>query len=171
MRFGLVSSGPANNAASGSMVQSFTIQDDVTQLPISFFYNFVSEEFPEFCDSVFDDTFRVTLSTTAGSEDILVTSVNQLCETPLQGVALNFPGGDDTTQATGWQAFSGSFTVAPGPATLTLAIDDLGDDIFDTEILIDGLSFSDEPSTNAVSASGPPSLQLFDRVRLGFGGR
>ena len=166
--FGLISSGPADNAASGSLEQTFTIQAGVTSLPISFRYNFVSEEFPEFCNLGFDDTFVVNLTNGGSTTEVFSTSVDDLCATALSPVALNFSGGDDTTEASGWLTHSSTVSVVPGSATLTLAIEDLGDDIFDTEVLVDGLAFAAAPSAEPAVANSPPkSVQSLGASRLG----
>ncbi|HWS89423.1 MAG TPA: hypothetical protein VN282_20785 [Pyrinomonadaceae bacterium] len=111
-----------------------------------FDFNFVSEEFPEFVGSVFDDSFRALVTTPNGQTTFAQVSVNQS-----QGFSLigdcGFPGGDSTCGQTGWRqgsvnlaAFSGTGT--PITVELLFSSNDAGDNIYDTHVLIDNMRFS-----------------------------
>lgn len=129
-----------------SMSQRFIIPAGVQKL--YFDYNMISEEFPEFRGTLFNDTFRATLSTTEGDSTVTV-SINDPGGTidPLLGDC-HFADGDMTCGATGWR--TASFDIAPtlatpgirSQATLAFSVNDEGDSIFDTHVLIDNIRFA-----------------------------
>jgi murein DD-endopeptidase MepM/ murein hydrolase activator NlpD len=126
--------------ASSALRQSFTVPSGKTTL--LFNYNFVTEEFPEFVGSVFNDTFRAVLRNPAGNEvQITFEDVNTAVLVPVNGI--DFPGGDATTGMTGWRMAAFDVSAFAGTSELlTFSITDAGDTIFDSVILIDNVRFS-----------------------------
>ena len=127
-----------------SLKQMFIVPSGVRTLRFDF--NFVSEEFPEFVGSPFDDTFRAVITTPSGEMTFAQVSVNQSGGFTLIGDCF-FPGGDDTCGQTGWRegsvdlsAFAG--TAIPITVELLFSAVDLEDDIFDTHVLVDNIRFS-----------------------------
>lgn len=141
-RMGSVSTGPAGAQTAGNLSQSFTIQPGVTSFQISFKYAFVTEEYPEFVGTIFDDSLTITLETPAGSLITLAEeSVNASSFTSIGGI--DFPGGDTTVGWTGWKTVSQTIPVTGGSGTYRIFVTDAGDTIYDTETLIDDINFED----------------------------
>lgn len=139
-RMGSVSTGPSGAQTAGSLMQDFTIQDGVTSFPLRFKYAFVSEEFPEFVGTIFDDSLRIVLRTPGGNEITLAEeSVNLSSFMAIGGI--DFPEGDMTVGWTGWKSVSMTIPVADGPGSYAIFLEDAGDAIFDTETLIDAIQF------------------------------
>jgi hypothetical protein len=135
-----VSTGPAGDQVSGQVSQSFTVQPGVTSIPIRFRYTFVSEEYPEFVGTVFNDALRITLLAPNGTQTVLASvSVNSAAFAPISGI--NFPGGDSTVGWTGWSNVFVTVPVTAGPGTYRIFVTDAGDDIYDTATLVDGIAF------------------------------
>lgn len=139
-RMGYVSTGPSSAQTAGTMWQHFSIQPGVTSFPISFKYAFVTEEYPEWVGSVYDDSLRITLVTPSGAEIILAEeSVNGSSFKPIGGI--DFPEGDTTVGWTGWKAVSRTVPVTMGAGVYRIFLTDAGDAIFDTATLIDEIQF------------------------------
>lgn len=132
----IISTGLGMTLASGSIRQSFCIPAGKTTL--SFKYNFLSEEFLEFCGSIYQDFFDVTLSTPTGEVPLLHLTIDNLCGSVVPA-PVSFDQGD--VHMTGWITFT--FNVSPYAGgegvTLTLSTGDIGDSIYDTAVLIDGI--------------------------------
>ena len=127
-----------------SLKQDFIVPAGVRTLTLDF--NFVSEEFPEFVNSVYDDSFRALITTPNGQSTMAQVSVNQHGGFQLIGDC-GFPGGDSTCGQTGWRtgsvdlsAFSGTGT--PVTVELLFSTNDAGDNIYDTHVLVDNVRFS-----------------------------
>lgn len=139
-RMGSVSTGPAGAQTAGTLIQGFTIQPGVASFPITFKYAFVTEEYPEFVGTQFDDSLKITLVTPSGSEIILAEeSVNGSSFTGIGGI--DFPGGDTTVGWTGWKTVTKTIPVTGGSGVYKIFLTDAGDAIYDTETLIDGIQF------------------------------
>jgi hypothetical protein len=54
---------------------------------------------------------------------------------------MNFPGGDDTVGWTGWKTVTMNVPVTAGAANFSVFLSDLGDDIFDSVVVIDDIRF------------------------------
>jgi subtilisin family serine protease len=131
------STGPAGDqvAATLNKTLNFVADSDFT---IKFDYNFVSEEYPEFVGSIFDDSLTIKLIAPDGSETILAQeSVNASSFTPVSGI--DFPGGDDTVGQTGWKSISKTIPVKKGAGSYKIVIEDAGDDVYDTVLLLDNI--------------------------------
>ncbi len=139
-RMAFVSTGPAGDQVSGSLTQSFTIQPGVANIPMRLTYTFVSEEFPEWVGTIFDDAMRITLLRPNGTLVTLAeTRVNTAAFVPIAGI--NFPGGDNTTGWTTWRSVLVNVPVTQGPGTYRIFITDAGDDIYDSVVLVDNIAF------------------------------
>jgi hypothetical protein len=139
-RMAFISSGPAGDQVAGSMTQSFTIQPGVTSIPLTFEYAFVTEEWPEFVGTQFNDSMTITLVTPSGGTVTLANeTVNGSAFTGVVGV--NFPGGDNTTGWTGWKTRTVNVPVTAGPGTYRIFVTDAGDDIYDSAVLVDRIRF------------------------------
>lgn len=127
-----------------ALKQVFTVPAGVRTLRLD--YNFVSEEFPEFVGSIFDDAFRVlvTIINPPGQITLPPVSVNQATGITLIGDC-GFPGGDSTCGHTGWREASVDLSAYVG---MTIMVEllftavDAGDNIYDTHVLIDNIRFS-----------------------------
>jgi hypothetical protein len=137
---GFLSSGPSGDQTSGTMTQSFTIQPGVTSFPITFDYAFVTEEWPEFVGTQFNDSMTITMITPSGATVTLANeTVNGSAFTAVTGI--NFPGGDNTTGWTGWKTKTITVPVTAGPGTYRVFVTDAGDDIYDSAVIIDKIRF------------------------------
>jgi hypothetical protein len=75
---GLVSTGLGFTENSGVLSQSFCLSENAQHL--KFRWNFLSEEFFEWCDSLYDDFLRISLAPQSGpAETVFEVSVNQIC--------------------------------------------------------------------------------------------
>ncbi len=143
---GIISTGLGYTTDSGSVSQTICLSDNVGKLV--FDWNFFSEEFKEYCNTQFDDTFQVSVTDLeTDTETVLfITSVNILCGNT--DVLIDSPVDFDQGDAwyTGWNAdeevdisaYRGDSVVLKFFAT------DKGDSIFDTAILIDDIKIIEE---------------------------
>ena len=139
-RFGYVSTGPAADYVSSRLSQTLQIQNGVSSIPITFDYNFITEEYPEFVGSIYDDALTITLQTPSGNTVILATeSVNGSSFSSIGGI--DFPGGDNTVGMTGWKSSTVNVPVSEGAGKYQIFIEDAGDDIYDSVVLIDNIRF------------------------------
>jgi hypothetical protein len=137
---GMISSGPDSAQVESSMEQPIIIQAGVTSIPISFNYNFVTEEYPEWVNRGYNDNMRIELVTPSGSIITLATEdVDHSTYTLVSGI--DFPGGDNTVGQTGWKNVSQTVTVTEGAGIYRLKVRDEGDGIYDSVVLIDNIRF------------------------------
>lgn len=156
------------------LTQLFTLPKGATNL--YFDYIFLSEEFNEFVNTQFDDTFRATVtpSSTGIPEDIKVVSINNpgvgdlVPCTNRDGQAANclpedaifncgFLGGDGTcgkipfvkgnrnATVSKWATASidlSKYAGQPITLDLTFTTTDKGDDVYDTQVLLDNIRFN-----------------------------
>ncbi|HKQ52559.1 MAG TPA: hypothetical protein VJT74_09330 [Pyrinomonadaceae bacterium] len=113
---------------------------------LTFDFDFISEEFPEFVNTPFDDSFRAVITTSDNQMTFAEVSVNQSGGYKLIGDC-GFPGGDTTCGHTGWTTGSVDLSAYAGtntPITVELLFSaiDAGDNIYDTHVLIDNIRFS-----------------------------
>jgi len=139
----LISSGSgAVGGSSSALEQSFTVPECTNKLTIH--YNFISEEYPEYVGSVFNDVMRATLHTPDGSREIAFEEVNSANFQPVSGIPCG--SGDCTWGQTGWiEASIDVSQWAGADDTLTLTVHDVGDTIFDTVVLLDHIELSGGP--------------------------
>jgi hypothetical protein len=140
-----INTGPGSVGGVGSSLkQQFVVPAGVRTLRFNF--DFISEEFPEFVGSIFDDSFRAVIATPNGQTTIAQVSVNQSGGFTLIGDC-GFPGGDSTCGHTGWREGSVDLSAFAGTGMsitvdLIFSANDAGDNIYDTHVLIDNLRFS-----------------------------
>jgi hypothetical protein len=139
-RMALVSTGLGLTKKSGSFSQPVCLPPlppGATTITLEYDWNFFSEEFLEYCDSQFQDFFRVSF----GDAELQNVKIMDLCNDP--GVTLT-PADVEFDQGgvymTGWTHQTVDLTSLAGTtATLTFAAGDVGDSIFDTVILVDNV--------------------------------
>ena len=138
-----VSTGPDAEEVESSV----TIEMDVPaehliddRLVLRLRYNYVTEEYPEFVGSIFNDTFTIDVVLPDGSTlNMVDESVNTTFWTPVTGI--DFPGGDDTVGQSGWQTASLVIPAASldGGNSIEIVVRDVGDEIYDSVGLIDNI--------------------------------
>jgi hypothetical protein len=133
----------AVTAVGSSLKQNFIVPAGVTQLKLDF--NFVSEEFPEFVGTQFDDSFHAIITTPTGATEFATVTVNNAGTFTDVGDCF-FPAGDLTCGATGWRTATVDLSAHAGTGTpitveLLFTAADHGDTIFDTHILVDNIRF------------------------------
>jgi cysteine-rich repeat protein len=169
--FSLLSTGLAGTSAPEPGFDFFPVGEDgdfvvlrlFLQIPesanrISFDFDFLSAEYPDFIGSEFNDTFIAVLTDSDGERFIAAASVNSSFFTPAfdsvaggtgfdiftpdpSDVDTEFPGGLPDAGVTGFQRVTAA--VRPGEVVrLEFAIGDLGDGILDSAIIIDNLAVS-----------------------------
>jgi len=137
---GIVSSGLGFTTSSGQVSQNVCIAPDVTK--IEFNWNFSSEEFKEYCGSIFQDFFRVDLVPSSGSQlTVLNVKVDDLCSSVFK-VGYSFDRGD--VYSTGWRSTSADISAFANAnknksVTIKISVGDVGDSIYDTAVLIDDI--------------------------------
>ncbi|HMG56531.1 MAG TPA: choice-of-anchor L domain-containing protein, partial [Kofleriaceae bacterium] len=158
---------------------------------LSFQYNFLSTESPEFVNTIFNDTFAVQVIDDAGPHDFTVATVNDahffeasdshakgtgfdLYANDTFGVTTVFGGVFPDAGLTDFQVFS--VEVTPGSKiTLTFSIQDNGDGILDSAVVLDALQFSSidtvDPDPGLLAAGAvtqdPEALAIGGRVVRG----
>jgi hypothetical protein len=139
---GIVSTGLGFTVDSGRMSQTFCLSGDAKK--ISFRWNFISEEFVEYCGDIYQDFFRVSIANLdeGGSAVLFYTAIDDVCGN-VSPVGFSFDQGD--AHATGWRS-----TTVPIPASfagkkvrLTIEAGDVGDSIYDTAVLVDDVKVID----------------------------
>ncbi|MCB1872846.1 MAG: hypothetical protein KDI49_12735 [Gammaproteobacteria bacterium] len=140
---GLISTGLGFTTDSGSVSQSACIPANAAT--ITFDWNFTSEEFQEWCGSIYQDFFRVDLvSSNGATTNLLYRKVDDLCAST-SPVSFSFDQGD--AWSTGWRSQSvdiSAFAAANAgkSAELKFSAGDVGDSIYDTAILIDNVQIN-----------------------------
>jgi hypothetical protein len=146
----LISTGLGFTQQVGEIYQTFCIPDD--KIEMSFYWKFFSEEFKEYCGSMFQDTFEATLESEEGQVTCVSATVDNLCPPQecvgcgsqfdgLVASCCSFDQGD--AWETLWrQANCNVMALAgKGATTLRFFATDLGDSIYDTVILMDAVQF------------------------------
>jgi FecR-like protein len=149
-------------------------------LLVKFQYNFLTNEFPEFKGSPFDDFFKAQLSGRAaplafadvnGSAFTLFPSLGALgAPTCVSGGGFQLCTGGQT----GFKSVSQLVAVTGGLATLSFTVANVGDDFFDSAVLLDAVSAVADPplhflydGTRVVWTDPSPLLQL-DRATRSY---
>ena len=148
-KMGLISTGLGFTQTSGELYQTFCVPAGATAL--SYDWNFISAEFKTYCnDPRYQDNLKVTIEETdAGGaatvlqalkiDDLCPTIVDSLFKVPDYGYV-----DPDGSFATGWQHF-GPFDLTPWAGaqkniTLRFAVNDRGDSLFDSVVLLDAIT-------------------------------
>ena len=136
---GVVSTGLGYTTTSGQISQQACLDSSATSL--SFDWNLFSEEFMEYCNSPYDDSFSVSLCEADDGNCVkFETSINQLCNSdiPLTSSDVSFDRGD--VYDTGWQNEALNISSLAGKKVeLKVFASDVGDSIYDTAILVDNI--------------------------------
>src|SRR5882762_7139917 len=129
------------------------VPDGANCLSISF--RFLSEEYPDFVGSPFNDAFIAELDTstwTTSGTDISAPNnfafdpANNVISIKAAGVtSMNGANAAGTTYGGATPLLSASTPVTPGPHSLFLSIFDQGDDIFDSAVFLDNLVIATTP--------------------------
>jgi len=110
--------------------QSFAVG---STLQVKFNYNFLSNEFPAFVGSVFNDAFEAKLIGPNGGSTLLATeSVNSSTFKPGNGTGFNGQTGPESIDTT--------MKVSSGQYTLSFSVADKGDTIVDTAVHVNNVS-------------------------------
>jgi hypothetical protein len=139
----LISTGLGTETDAGSLAQTLCLPADADTLRLA--WNFFSEEFLEWCDSIHQDSFDIYFVDDAGTPQLLFRRrIEDLCDqvTPA-GIAFDGqPGeGDAGVYTTGWRSLAVGIAAHAGKTvTLRLAVTDVGDSLYDTAVLLDGIA-------------------------------
>jgi len=135
---GFCSTGPAKDNIKTALTKTLNVQPGVATLPIQFDYNFVTEEYPEWVGTPYNDVLKIILTSPDGTETILAhETVNDSIFFPITGI--DFPGGDSTVGHTGWKTVTHHIPITSGSGVYKIEITDAGDDVFDSVVLIDNI--------------------------------
>ncbi|NRA92368.1 MAG: Ig-like domain-containing protein, partial [Psychroserpens sp.] len=138
----LVSGGDAIGDASSLMILG-PISSGVST--VTFDYNFLSSEFQEFVDSIFDDSAVVTVLGDSGAYSEFLTSVNTVGtanNTQCDGFANMPDNGDDYSGETGWITKTINFDNVGDSAFIILTVTDVSDQIYSSALTLDNISFN-----------------------------
>jgi len=141
---GFASTGPSGTVATTSLMQKFTIQSNVTNFVVEFDYNFVSEEYPEWINSGYNDDVEFILIKPGGGQEVLERADVDSSSWSLVG-GIDFPGGDTTTGQTGWRRVRKTIPITAGPGEYRIIVRDRGDGIYDSNVLVDRIRFKLTP--------------------------
>ncbi len=144
----LMSTGLGFTQQTGGIEQDFCIPSESEEA--RFYWKFFSEEFKEFCGTTYQDTFEAILESNDGQITMVDTWVDALCPSSeclgcgtqyvgLVQSSISFDQGD--VWNTTWQTIKKDVRAmaGKGPVTLRFFTGDVGDSIYDTAVLIDGL--------------------------------
>lgn len=137
---GLISTGLGFTVDSGSISQQACIPANASNL--TFNWNFTSEEFREYCSSIYQDFFQVDLIGANGATtNLLSRKIDDLCAATSQ-VPFSFDQGD--AWSTGWNSASvdiSAFAAANAGKSVTLKFSagDVGDSVYDSAVLLDNI--------------------------------
>jgi len=148
-KMGIISTGLGYTTNYGSVQQTFQIGENYQALRFS--WNYLSEEFLEWINSIYQDPFKVTLTSVDDSSTVILLSRT------VDNIATEFGaswsnGGDliyvspdiifdmGDVWMTGWQNFEYNISAFQGSVvTIKFEVVDEGDEIFDTAVLLDNI--------------------------------
>ena len=136
---GLISTGLGFTQQATIIKQNICVPSETQQLRLS--RNFLSEEFPEFCSSQFQDFFDVSIIQNGTNHTLLREQIDDLCSLTSPTNLFFDQGG---VEATGWREYN-----LPLPEDIDLSSSfelrlecgDVGDSVFDSAILLDNIRF------------------------------
>jgi hypothetical protein len=140
-----ISTGPDAAQVRGSVFKAMQLRSDALRggsVKLSLKYDFVTEEYPEFVGSQFNDAMRIVVRLPNQETRTLADeSVNTTNWTPVSGI--DFPGGDSTVGQSGWKTASTTIPASAlgGSGDLTIEVFDVGDAIYDSVGLVDAIRF------------------------------
>jgi subtilisin family serine protease len=139
----LLSTGPDTSQMKATLRRTIQVPADRlidNELHLRLFYNYVTEEYPEFVGSKFNDLFTIDIVLPDGTRQRMVNeSVNTTAWTPVSGIDL--PGGDETVGQSGWRTADLRIPADKlhGATSFDILVTDVGDAIYDSVALIDGI--------------------------------
>lgn len=137
---GMASTGPDSAVSQSDLWQSFTVQPGVSNIPVRFSYALITEEYPEWVGSIYNDFLTVDIQKPDGTtQQLAYESVNSSAFSLIGGI--DFPGGDSTTGWTGWKNVTLNVPITAGPGTYRIHVSDQGDGIYDTNMVVDNIRF------------------------------
>lgn len=148
------SGGGAQGEKTSGMDITFMVPAGVSS--VDFAYMFLSNEYPEYVGSQYNDLFNVLAYTTGGSALIVEERVNNAVMTDSATI---YDG------ATTWKGVSidvAAFAGTGAPITLSFVVSDVADTIYDTAVLIDDLRF------NTGACEGETTVQPVDADMDGY---
>ena len=133
-------------------------------------YRFLTEEYPEYVDDIYNDAFIAEIDTLAWTTtDDVIGHAGDFATTPagepvsvdgVGGVAMNVDEAFGTTYDGATGRVTTKSPITPGPHRIYLSIFDQGDQILDSAVMLDRLSFITEPPATCkppeVPAVPPP---------------
>ncbi|HWC47472.1 MAG TPA: S8 family serine peptidase [Solirubrobacterales bacterium] len=140
-----ISTGPDAAQVRASVRKVMQLRSDALRggsINLSLKYDFVTEEYPEFVGSEYNDAMRIMIRLPNGETRSLADeSVNTTNWTPVSGI--DFPGGDSTVGQSGWKTASVSIPASAlgGSGDMTIEVFDVGDEIYDSVGLVDSIRF------------------------------
>ena len=140
-----ISTGPDAAQVRASVVKTMQLRSDALRngsVKLSLQYDFVTEEYPEFVGSQYNDAMRIVVRLPNNETRTLADeSVNTTNWTPVSGI--DFPGGDSTVGQSGWKTASVSIPASDlgGSGEMTIEVFDVGDEIYDSVGLVDAIRF------------------------------
>jgi hypothetical protein len=149
-RIGLISTGLGFTQSNGEVSQNFCVPAGAKTL--SYDWNFISAEFKSYCNNPkYQDNLKVTLEERGadGKTTVLqAVKIDDLCSTVVDSTFrvpdVGYKDNDGKSWATGWKHF-GPFDISPWAGaqksvTLRFSLADLGDSLYDTVVLLDGIT-------------------------------
>lgn len=137
----LISGGNAIGGATSSMILG---PINTTVSTLNFKYNFLSSEFQEYVDSMYDDSVIITVVGENGASSEFLTSVNTV-NTDGNTECFYFPGlpdyGDSYAGATGWISKSINVGSLEGPVYIVFTITDVADTIYSSALTVDAITY------------------------------
>ncbi len=148
----VISTGLGYTAESGELKQSFCIPAGKTTM--SYWWKYYSEEFKEFCGSMYQDEFYCKIEVGGKSKTIMDVRIDDLCDGGKQfkGLTKSDIGfdqsgptnkGTDPVWTTPWVHQTADISPLAGGAAVNVRFfaTDAGDGIYDTAVLLDKLEF------------------------------
>jgi hypothetical protein len=145
---GALTGGWSDDAKISKSTAEITLTVPENAKSVSFYYNVVSEEPMEWVGSQFND--KVTIQLLNENGEVIDTLAQESINASewVEKVDYNFPGGDNTTYAIGWQKIELGVdqlqALAGQTVTLKITAQDTGDNIFNTSALVSDISFVTE---------------------------
>src|SRR3989338_6947179 len=130
------------NHTFSTLKQRFILPEGAQKL--SFKYDFVSREYPDYIGSQFNDQFEANLLTKNGVVPIDSMEVNNP-KANFQPINLSFPDEDSNNGKmghTGWRPAEVNVSQLDGQMVLAFTVSDVGDTIFDTGVLVDDVKIT-----------------------------
>lgn len=137
------STGPADGLTDTFLTNNVTFTENLSSVTVSFDYNIVSEEYPEWVSNIFNDYLEAYTVDKDGNEtQIDLISVNDIGNTGFAPITYDFSGGDATMGASGWRTATATIPLVKGTGSWKLRVSDEADALYDTAVLLDRVRFA-----------------------------